>query len=100
MESGLFVEDLVHAIPGSGAGAPAKRTNGRHSMIDPTVRSIAHLIEETKTFGPKVFRKRSVLEQPNSAFINSLPGRSRESARRREDQRYCAVGVMVPRTPN
>ena len=77
-----------------------KEPTGRHSMKDPTVRGIGHLIEETKTFGPKNFRKRLVLEQPKSAFTNSLPGRSRESARRREDQGYCAVGVMVPRTPS
>lgn len=56
LESGLFVDNQVHAILGSGAGAPAERTNGRHSMKDPTVRGLGHLIEETKTFGPKVFR--------------------------------------------
>jgi hypothetical protein len=94
------VDDQVHAIPGSGVGAPAERTNGRYSIKDPIARGIGHLIEEAKTFGPKGFQKRLVLEQPNSAFTNSLLGRSRESARRREDQGYCAVGVMVPRTPN
>lgn len=40
-------------------------------MKDPTVRGVGHLIEETKTFGPKGFRKRLVLEQPKSAFTNS-----------------------------
>lgn len=30
-------------------------------MKNPTVRGVGHLIEETKTFGPKGFRKRLVL---------------------------------------
>ncbi len=69
-------------------------------MKDPTVRAVGHLIEETKPFGPKGFRKRLVPEQPKGASTNSRTCRSRESARRREDQGYCAVRVMVPRTPN
>jgi hypothetical protein len=61
LESGLFVDDQVHAIPGSCAGASAERTNGRHSMKDLTVCGVGNLIEETKPFGPKGFRKRLVL---------------------------------------
>jgi len=68
-------------------------------MKDPTVRHVGHLIEKTMPFGPKGFRKRLVLEQPKGAFTNSRTGRSRQSARLREDQGYCAVRVMVPRTP-
>lgn len=52
-------------------------------MKGPTVRGVGHLIK-----------------QPKGALTNSRSGRSRESARRRKDQGYCAVGVMVPRTPN
>lgn len=59
----------------------------------------SHLIEETKPFGPKGFRKRLLLKQPKGAFANSRSGRSGKSARRQEYQGYCAVGVM-PRTPN
>lgn len=43
-------------------------------MSDPTVRGIVHLIEETKTYGQKGFRKRLVvLEQENGSFTNYIP---------------------------
>jgi len=43
-------------------------------MKDPTVRGIVHLVEETKTFGQKGFRKRLVvLEQSKGTFTNFIP---------------------------
>jgi hypothetical protein len=43
-------------------------------MKDPTVRGVVHLIEETKTFGQKGFRKRLVvLEQSKASFTNFIP---------------------------
>ena len=43
-------------------------------MKDPTIRGVVHLIEETKTFGQKGFRKRLVvLEQSKGAFTNFIP---------------------------
>ncbi len=43
-------------------------------MSSPTVRGTVHLIEETKTYGQKGFRKRLVvLEQPNERFTNYVP---------------------------
>jgi hypothetical protein len=43
-------------------------------MKDPTVRGVVHLIEETKTFGQKGFRKRLVvLEQSKGTFTNYVP---------------------------
>lgn len=45
------------------AGPPKEQVKHRHSMKDPTVHGVGHLIE-TKTFGPKGSRKRLVLEQP------------------------------------
>ncbi|MCA9059431.1 MAG: DUF3127 domain-containing protein [Planctomycetaceae bacterium] len=43
-------------------------------MSDPTVTGSVHLIEPTKTFGQKGFRKRLVvLEQSNGRFTNYLP---------------------------
>lgn len=43
-------------------------------MSDWTVRGIVHLIEETKTFGQKGFRKRLVvLEQDKGKFTNYIP---------------------------
>ena len=43
-------------------------------MSDPTVRGVVHLIEETKTYGQKGFRKRLVvLEQDNGSFTNYVP---------------------------
>jgi hypothetical protein len=43
-------------------------------MKDPTVRGVVHLIEETKTFGQKGFRKRLVvLEQSKGTFTNFVP---------------------------
>lgn len=43
-------------------------------MSDSKVRGIVHLIEETKTFGTKGFRKRLVvLEQDKGSFTNYVP---------------------------
>ena len=43
-------------------------------MSEWTVRGTVHLIEETKTFGQKGFRKRLVvLEQDKGKFINYIP---------------------------
>ncbi|MFT7644110.1 MAG: hypothetical protein ACI9G1_005876 [Pirellulaceae bacterium] len=43
-------------------------------MSDAKVRGIVHLIEETKTYGQKGFRKRLVvLEQENDRFTNYVP---------------------------
>ncbi len=43
-------------------------------MSDATVRGVVHLIEETKTYGQKGFRKRMiVLEQEKGSFTNYVP---------------------------
>lgn len=43
-------------------------------MSDAKVRGVVHLIEETKTYGSKGFRKRLVvLEQENGSFTNYIP---------------------------
>ena len=43
-------------------------------MSNTTIRGIVHLIEETKSFGQKGFRKRTVvLEQANGRFTNYIP---------------------------
>jgi hypothetical protein len=43
-------------------------------MSDPKVRGKVHLIEETKTYGQKGFRKRLVvLEQDQGRFVNYIP---------------------------
>ena len=43
-------------------------------MSDAKVRGVVHVIEETKTFGQKGFRKRLVvLEQDTGRFTNYLP---------------------------
>jgi len=43
-------------------------------MSDPTVRGIVHLVEDTKTYGQKGFRKRLVvLEQASERFTNYIP---------------------------
>lgn len=43
-------------------------------MSDATVRGKIHLIEDTKTFGQKGFRKRLVvLEQDKGRFVNYIP---------------------------
>lgn len=43
-------------------------------MSDARLRGIVHLIEETKTYGQKGFRKRLVvLEQNNGRFTNYIP---------------------------
>jgi hypothetical protein len=43
-------------------------------MSDARVRGIVHMIEETKTYGQKGFRKRLVvLEQNNGRFTNYVP---------------------------
>ena len=47
---------------------------GSGSMSEPTVQGVVHLIERTKTFGQKGFRKRLVvLEQDKSKFTNYIP---------------------------
>ena len=44
------------------------------AMSDAKVRGVVHLIEETKTYGQKGFRKRLVvLEQDNNRFANFIP---------------------------
>ena len=43
-------------------------------MSNATIRGIVHLIEDTKTFGQKGFRKRTVvLEQNQGRFTNYIP---------------------------
>lgn len=43
-------------------------------MSDAIVTGVVHLIEDTKTFGQKGFRKRLVvLEQDNGRFVNYIP---------------------------
>ncbi|WDQ16616.1 MULTISPECIES: DUF3127 domain-containing protein [Rhodopirellula] len=43
-------------------------------MSDSTVRGVVHVIEETKTYGQKGFRKRMVvLEQDKGSFSNYIP---------------------------
>ena len=43
-------------------------------MKDPTIRGVVHLIEATKSFGQKGFRKRLVvLEQSKGTFTNYVP---------------------------
>jgi hypothetical protein len=43
-------------------------------MSDAKVRGVVHLIEETKTYGQKGFRKRLVvLEQEKGSFTNYIP---------------------------
>jgi hypothetical protein len=43
-------------------------------MSEPKVRGVVHLVEETKTYGQKGFRKRLVvLEQDNGRFTNYIP---------------------------
>ena len=43
-------------------------------MSNPTVRGVVQVIEDTKTFGQKGFRKRLVvLEQDNGRFTNYVP---------------------------
>jgi hypothetical protein len=57
----------------SGADQYLPRPIG-HTMKDPTVRGVVHLIEDTKTFGQKGFRKRLVvLEQSKGTFTNFIP---------------------------
>ena len=44
------------------------------SMSDAKVRGVVHVVEETKTYGQKGFRKRLVvLEQDNGRFTNYIP---------------------------
>lgn len=43
-------------------------------MSEPKVRGIVHVVEDTKTYGQKGFRKRLVvLEQDNGRFQNYIP---------------------------
>jgi hypothetical protein len=61
----------------SGDGAPEEITNDRYTMEKSTARDVG-LIEETKIFGPKGFRKCLVLEQSKSAFTNARSGKSHD----------------------
>jgi len=71
----------VWYAPAHAAGLAAGRTihspetHGQPMpMKDPTVRGVVHLIEETKTFGQKGFRKRLVvLQQEKASFTNFIP---------------------------
>jgi hypothetical protein len=71
----------VWYAPAHAAGLAAGRTihspetHGQPMpMKDPTVRGVVHMIEETKTFGQKGFRKRLVvLEQSKGTFTNYVP---------------------------
>ena len=55
-------------------GLAASRLTPGIVMKDPTVRGVVHLIEDTKTFGQKGFRKRLVvLEQSKGTFTNYIP---------------------------
>ena len=57
-------ELVASAILLESGGTPTRSTNHpARSMKDPTVRGVVHLIEETKTFGQKGFRKRLVVLQ-------------------------------------
>lgn len=50
------------------------RFNERDGMSDAKVSGVVHLIEETKIFGNKGFRKRLVvLEQDKGSFVNYVP---------------------------
>ena len=43
-------------------------------MSEATIQGVVHLVEETKTYGQKGFRKRLVvLEQENGRFTNFIP---------------------------
>ena len=56
------------------APVPLLHETPARSMKDPTVRGVVHLIEETKTFGQKGFRKRLVvLQQEKASFTNYIP---------------------------
>ena len=67
------VSDGAHPM-GILGGFAASRLNPGIVMKDPTVRGVVHLIEETKTFGQKGFRKRLVvLEQSKGTFTNYIP---------------------------
>jgi hypothetical protein len=56
------------------SGPPIIQQPSASLMKDPTVRGVVHLIEETKTFGQKGFRKRLVvLEQSKGTFTNYVP---------------------------
>lgn len=51
-----------------------RASTARPTMKDPMVRGVVHLIEETKSFGQKGFRKRLVvLEQSKGTFTNFIP---------------------------
>lgn len=49
-----------------------RRTGSQNDL--PTVSGVVHFIEQTKSFGAKGFRKRTVvLEQDNGRFVNYIP---------------------------
>jgi hypothetical protein len=54
--------------------SPTAANKGRNATKVPTVRGVVHLIEGTKSFGQKGFRKRLlVLEQSKGTFTNLIP---------------------------
>lgn len=56
------------------AGKLPDKAIAREAMSDPSVTGVVHLIEETKTYGSKGFRKRVVvLEQDKGSFTNFVP---------------------------
>jgi hypothetical protein len=56
------------------AGTNPQIAKLRAAMSDPSVTGVVHLIEETKTYGSKGFRKRLVvLEQDKGSFTNFVP---------------------------
>jgi len=67
----------VQSVPVSGPPRPIDycgTNEKRFGMSDAKVSGIVHLIEETKTFGNKGFRKRLVvLEQEFGSFTNYVP---------------------------
>jgi hypothetical protein len=53
---------------------PSTKACRERPMSEAKIRGVVHLIEETKTFGQKGFRKRLVvLEQDNGRFTNFIP---------------------------
>ena len=65
-------------------------------MSDATVQGTVHLIEETKTYGQKGFRKRLVvLEQDKGRFINYIPLEFVHEDCDRADERSVGDDVQV-----
>jgi hypothetical protein len=65
-------------------------------MSDAKIRGVVHLIEATKTFGQKGFRKRLVvLEQDNGRFTNYIPVEFTGDGCDRADQLKVGMEVEV-----